>query len=549
MVYFNFCDPDNLPFSAFTTSNLREFIPGLPMDPSLELNFKVENFSDVPLPLFAGNERPLRRHLPETTIRSLVRTIDLICDVLEHLKDVSKNPPFEPLRGPQETFQQSTSHRRNSSDGCFVSISLSDEPGTKGTRDVPSSRTGGVETRSLAIDTIIANDHFRSDSRYNSICSTSSIFGNFGDHLFNDYQISYSGRGRSSIMAEPVSPRTVIPGPWQHGDLSNYQMTFSERRHSSITEVPMSGNIGDQRFSDYQISYSGRRRSSMMAEPVSPKTVIHRPWHSGDLTSYQMTFSEHRHFSMIEVPINTRANVSSSCQPKNGRVESYSPSLSKSPIDDMDNMADSELYPQSWFASWCSQSFESKIVDQHQEEQFRSLQLSSIRWPFQEIDSGACPPPFLAPSMKSETVNQDSLTRPSSLSTIGWTLPLLETDVSLATLSPRPEAVHQTLDNRSHPQSPFSPLSPSFSKPLLHVIHSGSSFTRASPLRQVSTTAHITRDSSQSIELEDFGELQTLKPVAYVMPHPRSTIILLKESHCQAQHGISYKESREWYLR
>ncbi|KAI9872377.1 MAG: hypothetical protein M1830_001715, partial [Pleopsidium flavum] len=70
-----FCCADCLPTSLFTASNLREFLPGVPMHPCLDPSVRSEDFPLIPSPLFAGR-RSLDRQRPVQTVESWLTTLE-----------------------------------------------------------------------------------------------------------------------------------------------------------------------------------------------------------------------------------------------------------------------------------------------------------------------------------------------------------------------------------------------------------------------------------------------------------------------------------------
>lgn len=80
-----FCSADCLLTSLLPTSNLREFLLGVPMNPCHDPALQSEDFPLIPLPLFAGR-RSLDRERPVPTVESWLMTQEVEDDT-DHFLD------------------------------------------------------------------------------------------------------------------------------------------------------------------------------------------------------------------------------------------------------------------------------------------------------------------------------------------------------------------------------------------------------------------------------------------------------------------------------
>lgn len=166
-------------------SSIRRFTPSTcPTHPIHNAHFEDEVLTLTPAPLFAGQDRPLKKHLPVTTVESLLVTFDLIDEIDAFL---------------DELLQDGTASRMREAEIA--------EAGAV-TQDMLPPRYGSGPWTDVWLEADVYEGSVSIESDHSSRAMPSLFeYIDINNQLTN-FRFKVSRRTRK--MSEPISPKTTV---------------------------------------------------------------------------------------------------------------------------------------------------------------------------------------------------------------------------------------------------------------------------------------------------------------------------------------------------
>ena len=190
------------PPPPLSNSSLRSFTPSTcPMHPIHNADFEDEVLALTPAPLFAGQDRPLRRILPATTVESLLVTFDLLDEIDAILDELLQDGTASRMREAEIAAAEASSQasqesillpRHGSSQGSSLSTDIW----------MQKEIFQAGETESADNDSSVSGESDRSSSTWPSIFEYIDVQNQLANFQFKV-------RRRPRKLSEPISPKTV----------------------------------------------------------------------------------------------------------------------------------------------------------------------------------------------------------------------------------------------------------------------------------------------------------------------------------------------------